>query len=57
MPVWPQYTIAALQLIGLGISLVKHGKPKTGTENFGSSIVAVVLFSWLLYMGGFWSAL
>ena len=31
---WPQYIYLGLLLLGAGISMEKHGTPKTGTNNF-----------------------
>ena len=50
---WPQLTYVALIVFSLGITLEQHGNPKTGKENFWTSLTASALTLWLLYMGGF----
>ena len=50
---WPQFTYVALLVFSLGITLEQHGKPKTGKENFWTSLAACALAIWLLYEGGF----
>lgn len=54
--IWPQITIIALSAMALGIALVKHGEPK-GLWSWPATLFGVALEAWLLYMGGFWSAL
>ena len=51
---WPQFVVAGLIILGLGISLASHGKPRS-PHNLSIDIVAGGLNAWLLYMGGFWS--
>lgn len=41
-----------LVILGLGIKIESHGKPKKGNENFWYSLIAIILGFWLLYMGG-----
>jgi hypothetical protein len=52
---WPQFAVAGLFMMSMGVSFENHGKPRTGKANVGIDIVAVSLVVWLLYMGGFWS--
>lgn len=42
----------ALCMIGLGITMEKHGKPKTGKENIWTSLIAFALVQFLLYKAG-----
>lgn len=53
---WPQYTILALVLVGLGASLSDHGRPRSA-ENAWTTLIAAVLNLWLLYMGGFFKGM
>ena len=49
---WPQYVFAALTLVGIGISLANHGKPRT-PESFWRTLFAALFELWLLKEGGF----
>lgn len=51
----PQLIFLAFQFLALGISLAQHGKPNTGTENFGISLIAFLGVNGLLYWGGFYN--
>ena len=51
----PQIILIGLFAMSLGTSMADHGKPKTGKESFGSSLVAVILMLGLLYWGGFFN--
>lgn len=51
----PQILLIGLYAMSLGISMSDHGKPKTGKENFGYSLIGVILTLGLLYWGGFFS--
>jgi hypothetical protein len=50
---WPQATYLALNLLGLGIYLTRHGEPRGDKYNFWSMTVTFVFVLWLLYRGGF----
>ena len=52
---WPQITYLILVFLGTGISIERHGRPKTGHENCGLTILSVVIVMFLLYQGGFFS--
>lgn len=54
---WPQYTILFLIVMGLGISLARHGEPKLERESFWTSLFAYAITVWLLLQGGFFNAL
>jgi hypothetical protein len=54
---WPQFTILFLVVLGLGISLARHGEPKTGYESFWVSLTTAAFEFWLMYEGGFFSAI
>lgn len=49
---WPQYTYVAITLIGLGITLAKHGEPQ-GDHSIWITLFAAALIYWLLFEGGF----
>ena len=46
-----------LMIIILGTNLLLgahlHGKPKTGDYDFGVTIISVLIFTFILYFGGF----
>lgn len=50
---WPQITMLVLLVLGLGISMEQHGRPKTGTHSFWSQLFAAAITFTLLYFGGF----
>jgi hypothetical protein len=54
---WPQLTLIVLMALSLGIMLSKHGEPKTGYESFWVSLTTAAFEFWLLYEGGFFSAI
>lgn len=42
----------AIQLLGLGMSLARHGQKKEGTHDFWSHLLGFAIVITLLYMGG-----
>lgn len=54
MNIW-QIIVIALYMLSLGMYLALHGKPKAGTYNFGSAVVAFGIMFFALYKGGFFS--
>lgn len=50
----PQIIILALMAIGLGVSIARHGMPRTN-ENVVVSIISTAIMLALLYWGGFFS--
>ncbi len=50
---WPQWTVIALSLIGMGIAMADHGKPRT-PNNFWIHAVSVAITHYLLWAGGFY---
>ena len=55
MIVWPVYTYIAIQLIGLGIGMGKHGEQIK--INFWSTLFTSAFVWYLLYKGGFFDVL
>lgn len=51
----PEITLLVLQAIGLGISLARHGEPKTGTNNVYIDMIALSISQALLIWGGFYA--
>lgn len=51
----PQLIYLGLTLIGIGVSMAQHGKPKTGKENVFVSLIANAVSFMLLYWGGFFN--
>lgn len=49
----PQIIYLFLVILGLGICLERHGKPKTGEYNFFVDLFSAVLAFGLLYWGNF----
>jgi len=39
----PLAILAAIQLISIGISMEKHGKSRTGTENAWTTLAALII--------------
>lgn len=52
---WPQITWIVLAGVSLGIGLVQHGKPRTGTHSIWITLISLGLGFWLLSAGGFFS--
>ena len=52
---WPVYTYLVLMLIGLGVSLAKHGEYVK--INFWSTLTSSLVILFLLYKGGFFNVL
>ncbi|QXF03598.1 MULTISPECIES: hypothetical protein [Xanthomonas] len=48
-----QLIYLSLVMLELGLEIAKHGEPKTGRHNAGSTIVATILILALLWWGGF----
>jgi hypothetical protein len=48
----PQIIYLALLIFGLGISIAKHGKPRSN-ENFWMSLISATIIISLLMWGGF----
>lgn len=49
MNILPQLLYLALSLMGLGITMAKHGQPQTGKHSFWISLTAAALMWSLLY--------
>lgn len=52
---WPQYTCAALLMIGTGIHMARYGQQKTDKYDWVDLLVAPAASVALLYFGGFWT--
>lgn len=50
----PQILMIIMYSMSLAVSMCKHGKIETKTENVGSTIFAIVIQASILYFGGFW---
>ncbi len=48
-----QLIYIVLAVLGLGITLAKHGEPKTGEHNILVTLINAILVFALLYWGGF----
>jgi hypothetical protein len=51
---WPQLLFIALMAAEFLVSCAKHGEPR-GTFNGLEKTLNIAFFSWLLWMGGFFS--
>ena len=52
---WPQYTMLALYMLGIGMEWAKHGEPKTGRHNVWTTLIATALGFGILWFGGFFA--
>ncbi|KHS86774.1 transglycosylase SLT domain-containing protein [Pectobacterium aroidearum] len=52
---WPQITWIALVSLGLGMTLMKHGEPRTDKHSVWWSLFGALATAWLLWSGGFFS--
>jgi hypothetical protein len=50
----PQIIVMIILVLGLGISMEKHGKDRTGKENFLIQLISTIIMAILLWWGGFW---
>lgn len=49
----PQIIWIVLVIMGLGVEMAQHGKPRTGKHNFWTMLISFGLSIWILYAGGF----
>lgn len=51
---WPQWI--AIALFGLNVlhAANKDGQKRDGVYSFDNALLSVLIWSWLLYAGGFW---
>lgn len=52
---WPQITWIALVSLGLGMTLMKHGEPRTDKHSFWWALFGALATAWLLWCGDFFS--
>jgi hypothetical protein len=52
---WPQLTLLFLWVLGLGLELALHKKPRIGAYNFWAALIVRALLVFLLYKGGFFA--
>lgn len=53
----PIIVLFAAQMLSLGVEFAKHGKPKVGTYDAGTSVIALVLSNAFLWWGGWFNVL
>lgn len=53
---WPQIILLLLFMLGLGVSLANHGKPR-GNENVWITLISDVIVLSILWWGGFFNPL
>lgn len=51
---WPQWTYLILNLIGIGLVISNHGKPRTN-ENAYAWIISALIQFFILFKGGFFN--
>ena len=55
---WPQILILILWAISLGGNIYKHGEERSDNKyNAWASLLAIIIYSIILYFGGFWNPL
>ncbi|KHS67332.1 lytic murein transglycosylase [Pectobacterium brasiliense] len=52
---WPQITWIVLVSLGLGMTLMKHGEPRTDKHSAWWALFGALATAWLLWCGGFFS--
>lgn len=57
MHLWPQYTLLALVLIGVGVSMARYGEPKRDTYGIYEAFIGPSILLGLLYAGGFFGGM
>lgn len=50
---WPQYLYLGLVFLSLGLTLGKHGEPRTDKYNFWGTAVGLIIQILILKAGGF----
>lgn len=56
---WPEYTLASLLILGIGVRIAKHGQPAAYPDgkpykwNLWTYMFRVAIYTWLLWAGGF----
>jgi len=53
---WPQWTVLFIMVLGLGLAMGMHGKPREPHNWIISFIAAAINFT-LLYFGGFFKGM
>ena len=53
----PQLVYLVMSLIGLGLSIGEHGRPKTGKHSTWRDMFSTVIIFYILYSGGFFDSL
>lgn len=51
----PQIIMIIFMVMSIGFALAKDGQPKTDKHSFGWSLVVCVIYSLILWWGGFWN--
>lgn len=54
MGTW-QTVLIVISALGMGLTMAQHGQPKTGKENFYTSLIANALIHLLLWLGGWYA--
>lgn len=50
---WPQWIVVIAWLINISANGYLHGKPRQGNYNIGATFVAIAIWAFVLYKGGF----
>lgn len=53
----PQLLMIVLGVLGLGMSIAKHGEEEKGKKNGWASFWGLLIVWTILYYGGFWDAM
>ena len=52
---WPEWAMAVLYGIGIGMDAFRHGQERISTtHNFWRGLVLTAASAWILHLGGFW---
>lgn len=51
----PQIILISMWSLNLLLTSYQHGKPKTGTHNIFTTIIATIIEGSILYFGGFFN--
>lgn len=52
---WFIIALLALDILGLGVSMGNHGKPRTGNYSVWTALLSTIIVFSLLYFGGVFS--
>ena len=50
---WPQIAMIVWVVLGIGVSMAKHGEPRNSEYSFWTTAISSAIVFFILYQGGF----